>query len=45
VARGRISITPVHFDLTDVAGLQRLRSWDLEAMLSASLAGEAPAAR
>jgi 5'-nucleotidase len=43
VARGRISITPVHFDLTDVAGLERLRSWDLEAMLSASLPGEAPA--
>ena len=43
VARGRISITPVHFDLTDVAGLNRLRSWDLEAMLSASLPGGAPA--
>jgi 5'-nucleotidase len=43
VARGRISITPVHFDLTDRTGLERLRSWDLEAMLRASLAGEAPA--
>ena len=45
VARGRVSITPVHFDLTDVAGLERLRSWDLEAMLAASVPGEAPAPR
>src|SRR5919199_4362990 len=29
VARGRISITPVHFDLTDRDGLTRLREWDL----------------
>jgi 5'-nucleotidase len=36
VARGKISITPVHFDLTDREGLERLRSWDLEAMLRAS---------
>jgi 5'-nucleotidase len=43
VARGRISITPVHFDLTDRSGLERLRSWDAEAMLQASLAAEAPA--
>jgi 5'-nucleotidase len=42
VARGRISITPVHFDLTDRAGLERLGSWDTEAMLRASLAGDAP---
>jgi 5'-nucleotidase len=45
VARGRISITPVHFDLTDRAGLARLRSWDVDAMLRASLAGDAPAKR
>jgi 5'-nucleotidase len=32
VARGRISITPVHFDLTDHPGLERLREWDLDAM-------------
>ena len=36
VARGRISITPVHFDLTDRPGLDRLRGWDLEAMLRSS---------
>jgi 5'/3'-nucleotidase len=41
IAQGRISVTPVHFKLTDKAGLERLREWDLEAMLSASLpAGE-----
>jgi 5'-nucleotidase len=45
VARGRISITPVHLDLTDRAGLERLRSWDTDAMLRASLAGDAPAKR
>src|SRR5215207_1174884 len=43
VARGRISITPVHFDLTDRAGLERLQSWDVEAMLQASVAADAPA--
>ena len=45
VARGRISITPVHFDLTDRSGLERLRSWDVEAMLQASLVADAPAKR
>jgi 5'-nucleotidase len=45
IARGRISVTPVHFDLTDVGGLDRLRSWDLDAMLQDSLAGGKPAAR
>jgi 5'-nucleotidase len=42
VARGRVSLTPVHFDLTDRAGLERLRSWDVDAMLRASLAGDVP---
>jgi len=41
VARGRIAITPVHFDLTDRDGLGRLREWDLEAMLRDALAGAA----
>ena len=35
---GRISVTPVHFDLTDHGGLDRLRGWDLAGMLG-SLAG------
>ena len=40
VAKGRISVTPIHFDLTDHGGLDRLRSWGFEEMLAAS----APAA-
>jgi 5'-nucleotidase len=35
VAGGRISVTPIHFDLTDHGGLDRLRSLDFEAMLAA----------
>jgi 5'-nucleotidase len=41
VARGRISLTPVLFDLTDRDGLGRLREWDLEAMLDAAVASPA----
>ncbi len=43
VAGGRISVTPVHFDLTDHGGLERLRSWDLERMLADAVAGVEPA--
>ena len=32
VARGRVAITPIHFDLTDHGELERLGSWDLEAL-------------
>lgn len=32
VARGVASLTPVHFDLTDRKGIERLRDWDLEAL-------------
>jgi 5'-nucleotidase len=39
VARGRISVTPVHFDLTDRRGLGRLREWDLDGMFQTALAG------
>ena len=42
VARGRISVTPVHFDLTERDGLEHLRRWDLEAMLRASLPSATP---
>jgi 5'-nucleotidase len=38
VAEGRISVTPVHFDLTDVAGIDALAAHDLTRLL-------APAAR
>ena len=41
VARGRVALTPVHFDLTDVGGLDRVREWDLGGMLSAALDGAA----
>jgi len=36
VAQGRISVTPIHFDLTDHGGLERLRGWGFEEMLAAS---------
>jgi 5'-nucleotidase len=38
IARGRISVTPVHFDLTDRAGLETLRRWDLASMLEQAAA-------
>jgi 5'-nucleotidase len=41
VARGRIALTPVHFDLTDREGLGALREWDLDAVLEASVTGVA----
>lgn len=36
IARERISVTPVHFDLTDRPSLDRLRDWDFAGMLEAS---------
>jgi 5'-nucleotidase len=36
VAQGKISVTPIHFDLTDHGGLERLRGWGFEEMLAAS---------
>jgi 5'-nucleotidase len=42
VARGRLSVTPVHFDLTDHGGLDRVRTWDLADLLTASLAASRP---
>jgi 5'-nucleotidase len=36
VSQGRISVTPIHFDLTDHGGLDRLRAWRFEEMLAAS---------
>jgi 5'-nucleotidase len=37
VAEGRVSVTPVHFDLTDHDGLAQLRDADLAAELATSL--------
>jgi 5'-nucleotidase len=35
VANGRIAVTPIHFDLTDHGGLERLHGWGFEEMLAA----------
>jgi 5'-nucleotidase len=35
-ARGRISITPLHFDLTYHDGIDPVREWDLEGLLAAA---------
>ena len=45
VARGMVALTPLHFDLTDRAGLDELRGWDFGAMLESSRARRAAAAR
>jgi 5'-nucleotidase len=44
IARGRVSVTPVHFDLTDRTGIESLRGWDLTAMLDAARSAASPAA-
>ncbi len=36
VAQKRISVTPIHFDLTDHGGLEKLRGWGFDEMLAAS---------
>ena len=51
VARGRVALTPIHFDLTHHAGLGGLGEWDVESMLHRAAAasdagnGEASARR
>jgi 5'-nucleotidase len=40
IARERISVTPVHFDLTDRPSLNRLREWDFGGMLERARASE-----
>ena len=34
VARGRVAVTPIHFDLTDHGELETVGGWDLEGMLA-----------
>ena len=34
VSAGRVSVTPLHFDLTADAGLEALRDYDLAALLA-----------
>jgi 5'-nucleotidase len=36
ISQGRIAVTPIHFDLTDHGGLERLRGWGFAEMLAAS---------
>jgi 5'-nucleotidase len=36
IANGRISVTPVHFDLTDRGEIESMRGWDLPGMLDAA---------
>ena len=48
IAHERISVTPVHFDLTDRPSLDRLREWDFAGMLARAeeaAATEAPTQR
>lgn len=40
-ARGKVSLTPLHFDLTHHEGLDPLRGWDLEGLLAAADEGAA----
>jgi 5'-nucleotidase len=42
IAAERISVTPVHFDLTDRPSLDRLKAWDFAGMLSRATAAETP---
>jgi 5'-nucleotidase len=42
VAAGRIAVTPIHFDLTDRPGLEALRGFDLEALLTPAAGLQAP---
>jgi 5'-nucleotidase len=44
VAQGQISVTPVHFDLTDRSGIEVLRGWGLPGVLEAAATGAAAAA-
>jgi 5'-nucleotidase len=42
VAAGRIAVTPIHFDLTDRAGLESLKGFDLDDLLAPPI-GDGPA--
>jgi 5'/3'-nucleotidase len=45
IAADRISVTPVHFDLTDRPSLDRLKEWDFAGMLTKAEATEAQTQR
>jgi 5'-nucleotidase len=39
VAEGKVAVTPIHFDLTDVPGIETLQSYDLARMLAPAASG------
>lgn len=39
IDEGRISVTPLHFDLTDSEGIEQLRDWDLSKLIVAGDSG------
>jgi 5'-nucleotidase len=39
VARGRVAVTPIHFDLTDRGGLETVGDWDFDGMLGRAVPG------
>jgi 5'-nucleotidase len=39
VADGRVAVTPIHFDLTDVPGIETLQAYDLARMLEPAASG------
>jgi 5'-nucleotidase len=39
VADGKVAVTPIHFDLTDVPGIETLQSYDLARMLAPAASG------
>jgi 5'-nucleotidase len=43
VARGRVAITPIHFDLTDHGELETVGSWDLDTLHATAVAGSGAA--
>jgi 5'-nucleotidase len=43
IAHERISVTPVHFDLTDRPSLDRLKKWDFAGMLESAVATKSAA--
>jgi 5'-nucleotidase len=43
VARGRVAVTPIHFDLTDHGGLETVRGWSLDGVLERAAAAVARA--
>jgi 5'-nucleotidase len=42
IGAGRISVTPLHFDLTDVGQMEKLRGWNLSGLIDAAEAQAVP---